>query len=221
MLRLRSPRSPSCAMPLATLKVPTPRLGVEDHAVGGNARGRRHEHHVADRAQLAGLDVHLQIVGEELLAGVGGAGLAFDLDLAHQPHVVGVDPLERELLGVPAGQGLRGGVAGREQRGQRARQDEESNTHVDHVREYQPSALSAPAAPLQAGGAIGDQPRPQRADHVNRSARDRAARRVRARARPPRPATRSIRPGSTAPVRESPPPADPRSVPARAARSWR
>ena len=35
------------------------------------------------------------------------AGLALDLDLAHQPDAVGVDPLERELLGVPAGHDLR------------------------------------------------------------------------------------------------------------------
>ena len=45
--------------------------------------------------QLAGLDVHLQIVGEELLAGLRRAGLALDLDLAHQADAVGVDALER------------------------------------------------------------------------------------------------------------------------------
>ena len=68
MLRLRVPRSPSCAMPFALVNVPMLVLVLNDDAVGGNARGRRREHDVADRDQLAGLDVHLQVVGEELLA---------------------------------------------------------------------------------------------------------------------------------------------------------
>ena len=116
-------------MPLALLKVPTlvlvlkTTLSAEMRAVGVENTT------LPLGGELAGLDVHHQVVGEELLAGVGGAGFALDLDLALQPDVVGVDALEDELLGVPAGQALRAGVAGRQQRGKRARQQDESNTH--------------------------------------------------------------------------------------------
>ena len=100
-------------MPDALLNVPSlvlvlkTTLSAEIRAVGvGNTT-------LPAGRQLAGPDVHLEIVGEELLAGVGAAGLALDLDFAHQPDAVGVEALERELLGVPARDDLRrAGLAG-------------------------------------------------------------------------------------------------------------
>ena len=52
----------------------------------------------------------MQLVGEDLLSGVRAD--AVDLDFAHQPDAVGVDLLERELFGVPAGDEL--AAAGRD-----------------------------------------------------------------------------------------------------------
>ena len=88
----------------------------------------RLEHHVAAGGQLAGLDVHLEIVGEEFLAGIGAAGFAFDFDLTHQPHPIGVDALERKLFGSPAREGLGGRFDGE----QRQASDDESQGERTH-----------------------------------------------------------------------------------------
>ena len=94
MLWLRSPRSPSWAIPNALSNLPSLVLVLNTTLSAAMRTVGRLEHHVAAGRQLAGLDVHLEIVGEELLAGIGAAGFALDLDFAHQPHAIGVDALE-------------------------------------------------------------------------------------------------------------------------------
>ena len=116
-------------MPSASLNVPSLVLVLNTTLSAEICVRRRLEHDVAAGGQLAGLDVQLQIVGEELLAGVGAARLALDLDLALQAHAVGVDPLEGELLGVPARHDLRAGRQRQERVRQRRYAQERSNTH--------------------------------------------------------------------------------------------
>ena len=106
-------------------------LGVEHHFVGGDARRRRLEHDVADGLELSGLEVKQQIVSKELLARVRRARLTFDFDLTLQTHAVGVDALAGEALLHPAGDGLRRGIARDEERGKRAREDDDTETHVN------------------------------------------------------------------------------------------
>ena len=72
------------------------RLGVEDHALRGDASGWRHEQDVAARHRIRRCAGSNELVGEDLLACVAPVALAFDF--AHEPDAVGVDPLQRELL---------------------------------------------------------------------------------------------------------------------------
>ena len=79
---------------------------------------------VAARGELTGRGVPFQLVGKDLLPGVRAD--AIHLDFAHQADALGIDALERELLGVPAWDQLRGGGCCREAHGQRDTGESES-----------------------------------------------------------------------------------------------
>ena len=173
-------------------------LGVEHHAVGGDARRRRLEHHVALGDQLAGLDVHLQIVGEELLAGVGGcrarprsrprASAGRDRRRSARTRTAWCSSRARPARAASRAASSAASAHVRTMK---------SDTHIEN--QLRVSALQRPTC----GSRHCDQPRPQRPDHVDRSARH-GPRRLLERARDRRArATRPLRPDTERHARES------------------